>query len=572
MRHPIDADACRVLGDLLRERGQPKEAISFYQVVLTSHPDAPAAPAARLGRGVARVMSGDDAGGMDDLHQLAAEGAAGRLGESLRPDAVAALQTAGRLLRDKGDFGPALEAMALERELLPSADEDGGLPPATFFARLALLYERRAGQVEQDANSLPAGGDPADRVRLRQSARDLMTQSADAYVALAKRAAGDDDAAHGEALWKGIDLYDRAGDGAGAVAALELFVAERPSDPLAPEALLRLGNARAADGDVDRAILAYETNLAGHPQAIAAVKSAVPLARAYAAKGPAFDDRAEATLLSVVQNNPLLTPESEEFKQAVLELGELYHRTGRYDSAVGRLDEFAQRYPDDPRLGRVRFLAADSQRRAAAAIDGELAALASAEGVAEGVAGPDQTPAGGAKSAIVMSARPSDARPSDARPAAGKVAPGDAAVGREAAQLVAEQQQRLTLAKAQFDATVAFYTANPPTADLDKRYEKLAYFYRADCLYDLRRYEEAIALYDAAVFRYQDDPRALAGYVQIVNANVALGRPEAARTANERAKWLLGRIPAESFADGSGVGLSRGDWQEWLDWSGKAGM
>ena len=61
-----------------------------------------------------------------------------------------------------------------------------------------------------------------------------------------------------------------------------------------------------------------------------------------------------------------------------------------------------------------------------------------------------------------------------------------------------------------YDRVIDLYRASPPLQDIDKLYQKLAHFYRADCLYDLGNYEEAIKLYDAAAFRYQEDPSALA--------------------------------------------------------------
>ena len=41
-----------------RRTKRPEEANSFYEVVLTSHPDAKVAAAARLGRGVCRIHRG----------------------------------------------------------------------------------------------------------------------------------------------------------------------------------------------------------------------------------------------------------------------------------------------------------------------------------------------------------------------------------------------------------------------------------------------------------------------------------------------------------------------------------
>jgi len=48
------------------------------------------------------------------------------------------------------------------------------------------------------------------------------------------------DKGYADALWHGIDLYDLAGDLRRTTAALKMFIYERPNDPLAPDALLRL--------------------------------------------------------------------------------------------------------------------------------------------------------------------------------------------------------------------------------------------------------------------------------------------------------------------------------------------
>ena len=115
------------------------------------------------------------------------------------------------------------------------------------------------------------------------------------------------------------------------------------------------------------------------------------------------------------------------------------------------------------------------------------------------------------------------------------------------------------------------YQVHPPTSELDTLYFKLAHFYRADCVYDLGSYDEAIRLYDAAAFRYQDDPSALAAYVQIVNSYCALGKINEAKTANERAKWLLRKMPEASFSDAS-FPMPKAYWEQWLKWTGNTGL
>ena len=203
-----------------------------------------------------------------------------------------------------------------------------------------------------------------------------------------------DDHGYADALWKGVDLYDKAGNLQAAITALELFVRERPSDRMAPDALLRLGRAYQAAGLFDKAIDAFQRNQLNYSKSLAASKSAVPLAQAYIAKGPAMYARAETTLLSVVENNPLVDPAAEEFRQSLRELAQLYYRTGRYEEAVARLQELTQRYPNDDQKAQMVFMMADSYRKSASLLDAKLASAqttpnAVASEVAEAAAAAD---------------------------------------------------------------------------------------------------------------------------------------------------------------------------------------
>ncbi len=116
------------------------------------------------------------------------------------------------------------------------------------------------------------------------------------------------------------------------------------------------------------------------------------------------------------------------------------------------------------------------------------------------------------------------------------------------AEATRARTDRLTRAKELYDRVLSFYRGAAPAGDVDRLYQKLAHFYRADCIYDLGNYMDAIKLYDDAAFRYQDDPAALVAYVQIVNANVALGRIEEAKAANERANGCSGACRRKSLS------------------------
>jgi tetratricopeptide (TPR) repeat protein len=227
----------------------------------------------------------------------------------------------------------------------------------------------------------------------------------------------------------------------------------------------------------------------------------------------------------VVDNNPLITPQAEEFKQALFELAQLYYRTTRYEEAVSRLEEFTNRYSNDDRTGQLLFLMADSYRKSAGLLDVKLATADASNGV-------------------------------------GAVDPVAAA---------AAKRDRLLKARGLYDKVIELYRNQAPSKPIDQLYFKLSHFYRADCLYDLGNFAEAIKLYDAAAFKYQEDPSALAAYVQIVNSYCALGKVQEAKTANERAKWLLRRIPPDAFNDGT-FSMPKGYWEQWLKWTSETGM
>ena len=535
--HTLDAEACYLLGQIERDRigngsadddaAAAKRAAAFYDVVLRDHPGSRVAPKARIGRAVARLVLGDADGGVTDLVTAAQEVASRPGSAPLKDDLIEALRRGERVLSARDRHEQALELMAHEQRV---AGDPAALP-AVYFARLGQALEARGDQVMADADD----AEEEDRLTVEKQARQLWVRAGDAFVAYSRRLTLSDDEAYGDALWRGIGLYERAGDLREMIAALATFTRERPEDPIAPDAMLALGRAYQAVGAQDRAVETF-VNLQGrHPQSLAAAEAAVPLAQVYLAQGRDRWPLAENVLRGTVENNPVLTPDSRVFRAATYELGKLYHAAGRWGEALAKFEEYADRYDDPERRGRLLFLRADCYRQAAAA----LAAQADAATV-------------DARVAATVEADPAP----------------DRAAAEEARRL---RRRHLAEAKRLFEAAVAAYGQAGPGDEVDRTYERLAWFYRADCLYDLGRYDEAIDLYDAAAFRYQDDPSSLSAYVQIVNSHVAMGRTEQARVANERAKWLLRRIPPESFQDGR-LALGREQWEQWLEWSGESGL
>lgn len=513
---PLEGDAGYLLGNIRAAKGDLPEAIACYEAVLTSHPESKLVLLARLGRGLARLGLMQDEAGMNDLHESVAQVKQRPQGGNFSADVVKGLEQAAALLARRQRFAYALELFEQEQDLAPN-------PPAEFFARLADVLEKRADQLEA-----PSDSDSDEALRKRQQqARDLRIEAGDCYQALSRKLTLADDHGQAEAAWKAIDRYDRSGATPRLVAALEEFVSQRPSDGQTPEAMLRLGRAYQARGQFDLAIDRFQKNQMYFPQSLAASKSGVPLAQCLIAKGPAGYAKAERVLREMLEQSPLLTPEAEEFRSALFELSQLYYRTGRYEEAVAKLEEMAQRYPTDPRMAQMVFLIADSYRKSAALL---------------AAGGPATQPA--------------------------TTNPADASARAEAS---AARIERLQKARSLFAQAIDLFRRQPPRRDLEKLYQKLSFFYRADCAYDLKDYAEAIKLYDAATLRYQDDPSSVAAYVQVVNAYVALGRPDDAKTANERAKWLLRRMPAEAFEAGKAA-ISKEYWNQWLTATADSGM
>jgi tetratricopeptide (TPR) repeat protein len=462
---------------------------------------------------------------------------------------IAGLKDAAATLATRDNFAGALEVMAYEQQLTPQ-------PSGEFFARLAKVYDRRAEQVDA---SLAAAPNPDERFRRETQVRDFRTKAGDAYIAYAKSLTGTDDNGYGDAIWKAVELYDRCGSLPLSIAALELFISERPDDAKAPDALLRLGRAYQAAGNFDKAIAALQRNQFRYPNSLAASKSGVPLAQAYMAKGPDSYAKAEKTLKAVIENNHLITPEAEEFRQALFELGQLYYRTERFEEAGAKFEEITERYPDDPRIAQLTFLMGDSYRKSALLLRDAIAAKDREKQAADDAR---------------LAAAKSNGNAATTQPAQD----GDdlrAAIARAADERAAAEQavkDRLNKAGELYARVIDRFKQTKPETDNDKLYLKLSHFYRADCLYDLGDYRGAIKLYDEAALRYQDDPSVLAAYVQIINSWMKLGRPDEARTANERAKWLLRKMPAGAFEQTGGLDMNKQYWEQWLKWSNDAGV
>jgi tetratricopeptide (TPR) repeat protein len=212
VQHPLDADAAWLLGKINLERREWAVANSFFAVVMQTHLDSRVAPLAKVGRGVSRIALGNDEAGLSDLQDVVKiVREKDEPPPRIREELAGGLKQASMLLASNGNLDGAVEAMAYEQEVQTKVG-------AEFFARLAKLFERHADKID----AMASDAKPADRAKLEARVRDSRAKAGDAYIAYSRAQTLKDDKGYGQALWKGIELYDMAGDLPRAINALEL--------------------------------------------------------------------------------------------------------------------------------------------------------------------------------------------------------------------------------------------------------------------------------------------------------------------------------------------------------------
>ncbi|MBL0921116.1 MAG: hypothetical protein IBJ10_03190, partial [Phycisphaerales bacterium] len=193
----------------------------------------------------------------------------------------------------------------------------------------------------------------------------------------------------------------------------------------------------------------------------------------------------------------------------------LYYRSARYPQAIERLTESLDRFPSANDAQMIRYMLADAMRLSAAQI-----------------------------AATLVQAMPQAQRQ----------------------ELNALRDQRLRAALDLYQSICESSAERDlrRMTELDRIALRNAYFYRADCAFDLGQYERAIDDYDAAANRYSDDAASLVAMIQIVNAYTKMGLWAEAQTANERARQRFRELPESAFARAD-LPLERRHWERWLD-------
>ncbi len=541
---PLYAEAGYLLGRINYIENRPDVALSFYDEIVRTHVGTEYWLACLVGKAEALAILQRYAAAAEEYEQ--AVDALGSNHGSMLVDQAAirqSLRTLGTVLSQQGRPEEAIPFAEMAVRLVPPEQDD-------LLADLLELEARAHVQVAEkwldedeilSANLMPVAGveapavDPQEgasspidrdleRREQRDRAREHLALAGELYGRVADLRVLEADLAE-QAAWQGARCFDRAGRLEHSIEAWRAFAKGYPTSAHVPEAMHRLGLALQARPDPAAAIEVYEDLLNWFGRTPAAFASLVPLARCHIGLGEDSYGRAEKVLLSVVEEDPsrppLFTPKAPEFRAALMELANLYIRWQRPERAIERLEQALALYPDTPEINRLEYQLADAYRRSGQAM----------------LTDADKT---------------------------------DETFNRDG--FTHEAHRRLLRAQELFDHVASRLDVKADELSPSELvYLKTGYVYRADCAFDTGQYGPAADLYGRVAWRWQNDPVALAAYVQIVRSHLAAGDPDAAQSALARARWVLRKIPDEKFDEPPGP-RTRQYWQDLFDWVEQSGL
>jgi tetratricopeptide (TPR) repeat protein len=316
-------------------------------------------------------------------------------------------------------------------------------------------------------------------------------------------------------LWHSAENYFRGHSFSRTAQLLESYLEHEPELRNAL-ALLRLGQAHLALGQIPQSVAAFEECIEFHPLDSSTYQARIDCAKAYWSKGNTT--RAEQLLRDNIAGTTL-KPSSREWKDSLFELGMLLHEMGRYDEAIGTLEEAIERYQKDPQCLLAQYVIGDSYRRWA-------------QGLLE----------------RVQLARTESER----------------------AKTLEQARERLMTALNHFEAVQVSITLKTHDIHSDPLMGTMlrnCYMLQGTVLFELashtnspERYKEAIVAFSKVSSLYPDEPFALETFVQIANCWRRLGLNDKARGSIQQAQMALDRLPPTADFAGS-TALNREEWR-----------
>lgn len=534
---PLNGEILVGLGEIAlslpetQESDPAQNALAYFREAEEQFQSTPSFLPALVGRAHAEALLGRNEESLERFG-IAAESIARDRRElaGLRQSMIDRIQNHHQRHFDQGDYDLALAYLERVRPLFP------GLTPRDILLRFANTFDQigrmRLAEAEAAAGqSLLPGSDlgrlSEARRSLNKSAGQAFEWAGEYYHRLSNMAFAErlhPNAA--EALWNAAEAFDRAQRWGKAIEVYHQFSEEHAGDPRAVEARFRLGMAFMAIGseqDLQTAREQFRNVIDHHRNSPMAIRSYVPLARCEMLLGQ--PDQARRRLIEALEH-PVNTPETDVYRDALIELGRLSHQEGDYIEAIERLTEAA----DPKRYGRGRdaptllYLLADSKRR----------------------------------SARIMLEKIDEPMPHHQREEMRHTAQ------TRLRQAMDGYTQVIDLLQPLRDTGSAVLSAQ------EREFLQDALMYRADCAYDLGQWRRAIELYSlaAADDSWNHKPGMLIAMVQITNCYGKLGEMENAASANRRAVDFLNTIPDDAFDDPR-LPMDRRHWQQWLETSRK---
>lgn len=437
----------------------------------------------------------------------------------------------------------------------------GRFPAAAEMARAAWPLLDRDMAVELEAQADRAWGDdllrlasaasPSEAETLAAEGRLRLREAGRVYARLAKlrKTAR----SYPDELWNSAQAFLEGNDFRHAVVMLDAFL-ESVSRPRRPQALVALGQAKLSLDLPAEALTPLMECINDFPTHPDTYRARLLAARAHIEQDKLPDQALQhlpqaEQLLDANLHSETLTPRSVEWRDSLFELGRLLFRKGivleeqarrhgidsddpekvkqalevleeshaAFQSALEKLTEAAQRYPEDLQTLEARHLTAQSHRREAT-----YAQLRESRAAVEST--------------------------------------------RLALKLQADQQ--LAQSAEDFDRLLVDLNQlsdRRELSEIEAGILRCAYFGKADALFQRQKYDEALAAYSAAADRFHDRPESLDALVQLARCQRELGKLDLARGALQRARATIDRIPADADFT-QATPYDRAAWQELLDW------
>lgn len=515
--HPNRGDALGLLGKIAFVETNYEEAYELYDGVVRDFISTTSYLPGLLGRAEVRSVLGDHEGSKSDYQELRKQLKLTKPRRDVNKERIA------ESLQDRHDAALASRQLDLALEYAEIAEQffDAFEVPSSILLRVASTSRALADQaisVSFSEDRRDANGDLIIDFDLRREANDHFRRSGDYYIRHARSVAmrPDADKLWSESLWYGSDAYDLGGWHDMAIQHFNEYIGARATnDPRRAEVIFRLAQSHHAQLEYEAALENYLVVIANHPRSRFASSSFVPLARCYFVL-ERFSE-AEQQLLQVISGQRFLEPDALEFRDALLEISNLYHDTDRFTEAIEHLNEMMQRYPDDDKLKTVMYMLADSYRGNAIQISRQL---------------------------------------------------------EDAARIPPSERRRLEEMRGTlFQMAITHYTKLCDAFEQvdQKRLNRLerdmlrrSYLYRGDCAFQIGEYELAIQLYDYSVRKYSVHHSSMYALVQIVNSYNELGMKARAQTAHRRALVRLKQLPDEAFSAPDSL-MDREAWERWLE-------